>query len=576
MASRARKAGRMYQSAAATISNVTSKVTPIIIIILSGGGFVLLLFDGATLLASISAVLWTVAWWKAFYYWEHDTIPYFGTHPLMGKSVAAVVGAIVSAMSFFVVTLFSTDAALFEIGPQSLLLILFFVYFADFGYRVLEIISYEVTGGAGLSPGIKTVYFGLAILFVGFMTYQVALGGEWGNLAQVAGPAGSVTADVVTTVAETAATSTSYVINSITNSPGFIRMQCVLESGGLAGAAFTPSSQISKCVKEKLNRTEKSKEVTRPVELRLRNPRVRPDWRNDEVTVSIEAFNTLVTDIAGRPLTIPARNVRVTATWKWQNEIVAQKTRPKPTGSQYPVTVQNGNFDLFRFTFPLNRSTDDPEKARNGTIAVNVDGYTLTINGSYTFDAEAAFTDSSRWRTGDHTLKVWDYDAWVSRPLEFREDWTSTNCETIAFQDFEYSVQRTAALTTPIMPVMYTDCGNRLAQDAEDGGIAIDMSATRSTNKKSEVDVERFQIKEAMTDCGGSLQDLESKWGEVGSWTTEFIEAIGWDVTPYRVNRSVAIKGESTTISCFLNMSIRIGLGGVKQSGIAIRNETVG
>lgn len=551
-------------------------LVPVFIIILSGLAFFWLVFvSQSALFATVSSILWTVAWWKAFYYWEHDTLPMFQDHPVGAKVVGALVGMLLSGASYLLVNL-GTGQPLFDIGPPSLLLIMFFIYQADLLFRALEGISMEVTGGAGMSPGMKAVYFGFAVLLVGLLSFQFALGGSWGNLAQVAGPAGSVTADVVQTAADTAATSTNYVINSITESPGFIRMECVLESGGLAGAAFTPSTEITECVNRKLNRSEESEQVTEPVELRLREPQIRPDWRNDRMEVSVEAMNTLVSDIAGRPLNIPARDVQVTATWTWRNAVVARET------SAPQDEIQNGNFHIFQFDFPLDRHASDPEDAENGTIAAGFREYALDLNASYTFDAEAAFTDSSRWNTGDNTLKVWDYDAWVSRPDDFREEWADENCQRVAFQDFTYSVQRTGALTTPIMPVVYADCGNRLAQDHADdvdgdgvGDISIDMSATQSDNARSEVSVEQFTIRSAMTDCGSSLENLNGSWPEVGVLQTEFVEAIGWDVTPHRVERNVPIEGESTTISCFLNMSIRVGLQGIQRSGITIRNETV-
>ncbi len=195
--------------------------------------------------------------------------------------------------------------------------------------------------------------------------------------------------------------------------------------------------------------------------------------------------------------------------------------------------------------------------------------YEIEVDASYTYSAEAAFTESSRWRSGNLLLKVWNPDAWNELSYDERQSWENQNCDTVERFNQEFTKQRTAALTTPIVPVMYTDCSStlfRLLDDGDgdgtyEGDIEINVGATV---KGDSVDQDYpIEINEATTTCGDSdsndLLDSNDVQKTVPEKLTHQAGA-GWAVDPGIVTRSVEVAGESLSIGCNIEMTFRVAV----------------
>jgi len=193
--------------------------------------------------------------------------------------------------------------------------------------------------------------------------------------------------------------------------------------------------------------------------------------------------------------------------------------------------------------------------------------YEIEVEVNYTYSAEAAFTESSRWRSGNLLLKVWNSDAWNEQSFDERQSWENQNCGTVKRFAQEFTKQRTAALTTPIVPVMYTDCSStlfRLIDDEDDnavydGDIEINVGATV---KGHSVDQDHpIGIEEAVTTCGNdNTNDLTSE-GSVQKTVPDTIthqEGAGWAVDPGIVSRSVEVAGQSISIGCNVEMTFNL------------------
>ncbi|MDY6774079.1 MAG: hypothetical protein SVS85_02665, partial [Candidatus Nanohaloarchaea archaeon] len=214
-----------------------------------------------------------------------------------------------------------------------------------------------------------------------------------------------------------------------------------------------------------------------------------------------------------------------------------------------------------------------PGNLKEGKIVPRIGPNTVRSRISYTYSAEAAFTQSSRWRSGNHLLKVWTNEAWRDRSLEFRRNWEEKNCDTVRKFGQEFEKQRTAALTTPVTPVMYTECGTTLFSRFEGGSGTVPISIS-ALGPKGGGTVERFVIKGGGTTCKkGGFREFRKdiKWSELGK-AQKYSPGAGWGVTPKVVERKVSIQGESASISCKVNMSVRTALkpqviSGVKLAG---------
>ncbi|MDY6769187.1 MAG: hypothetical protein SVW02_03725 [Candidatus Nanohaloarchaea archaeon] len=220
------------------------------------------------------------------------------------------------------------------------------------------------------------------------------------------------------------------------------------------------------------------------------------------------------------------------------------------TGSNYPKTVEKA----------LGGATDE-------NYLIEGTDYRVSLQYKYTYDAEAAFTKSSRWRGGNQLLKVWRHDAWQELSFEERQAWQQKNCAEVKKYGQELpSKQRTASLTTPVTPVMYADCAASLFRKFGESGsgtveITIGATVNRDSNVASLLKEEGgVKITRATTDCGGSTTSLEGKgWDNIPQSFSK-TEGVGWIIDPAQVKRSVTIEGDRQTIGCQTDMSFRLTL----------------
>lgn len=193
--------------------------------------------------------------------------------------------------------------------------------------------------------------------------------------------------------------------------------------------------------------------------------------------------------------------------------------------------------------------------------------YDIEVDASYTYSAEAAFTESSRWRSGNLLLKVWNPDAWNELSFDERQSWESQNCGTVERFNQEFTKQRTAALTTPIVPVMYADCSStlfRLIDDENGDGIYdgdIEISVGASVQGDS-VDQEfPIEITGATTTCGNDNSNDLTDGNDVQKAIPDRLThqaGAGWAVDPGIVTRTVEVAGESQSIGCSVEMTFRL------------------
>jgi hypothetical protein len=193
--------------------------------------------------------------------------------------------------------------------------------------------------------------------------------------------------------------------------------------------------------------------------------------------------------------------------------------------------------------------------------------YEIEVDASYTYSAEAAFTESSRWRSGNLLLKVWNPDAWNELSFDERQSWESENCGTVERFNQEFTKQRTAALTTPIVPVMYTDCSStlfRLIDDENDDGTYdgdIEISVGASVKGDSVDQDHPIEINGASTTCGNDGSNDLTDSNDVQKAVPEKLThqaGAGWAVDPGIVTRSVEVAGESLNIGCNVEMTFRL------------------
>lgn len=190
--------------------------------------------------------------------------------------------------------------------------------------------------------------------------------------------------------------------------------------------------------------------------------------------------------------------------------------------------------------------------------------YDVIVEVSYDYEAEAAFTESSRWRSGNQLLEVWTEEAWQDLPFEEREAWRRTKCGEIDRYGQTFTKQRTAALTTPVVPVMYTDCGISLFRDIQQGvETTVPITVSANINEESEVidSLASFTIDGAETTCHGGTgtRDLGGLTGRL--WTDR--EGVGWTSgsgDTVVIDRSVTVEGQRQTIGCRTSMNLSISM----------------
>ncbi|MFB6076554.1 MAG: hypothetical protein ABEK12_00290, partial [Candidatus Nanohaloarchaea archaeon] len=195
--------------------------------------------------------------------------------------------------------------------------------------------------------------------------------------------------------------------------------------------------------------------------------------------------------------------------------------------------------------------------------------YRVTARVQYDYIAEAAFTDSSRWRSGNQLLEVWTEQAWQDLSPQERESWRSRKCGKVTKYGQKFVKQRTAALTTPVVPVMYTDCGISMFRGIESGEkrVPIEITAGVNVNPQSTVatllDPDRgFRILSASTTCKqGGVKELD-KLPLDKDFTK--VPGAGWTVPGERVvqtfTREVTVEGEKQSIACSMTAKIQINL----------------
>jgi hypothetical protein len=208
--------------------------------------------------------------------------------------------------------------------------------------------------------------------------------------------------------------------------------------------------------------------------------------------------------------------------------------------------------------------------------------YTIRTFVSYDYAAEAAFTQSSRWEGGNHLLEVMRQEVWQDMSLDERNAWRNEKCGEVNRYGQTIRKQRTAALTTPVVPVMYTDCGTQLFrlfdEESCQGGtcqaeVPISIGATVNEEQLDAKFVEDngFTVQEATTDCWTGEQETvklnktspDPKPFQLYEGPYKKEEGVGWTVNPATKNREVSFQGESQTIACKMNMDVGINL--VKQ-----------
>ncbi|MDY6776772.1 MAG: hypothetical protein SVQ76_01540, partial [Candidatus Nanohaloarchaea archaeon] len=190
--------------------------------------------------------------------------------------------------------------------------------------------------------------------------------------------------------------------------------------------------------------------------------------------------------------------------------------------------------------------------------------YRVGVRVSYDYSAEAAFTESSRWSSGNQLLEVWRESAWQELSLQEREAWKNRKCGTITKVGQKFERQRTAALTTPVVPVMYTYCGIQLfdnfGKDGKKGKVPITIGVTVNSEN---LDTDKgFTVKKVTSNCfSQKMENLQG--GFVGS---EWVKGDqGWvpekgSLTLQKNRNNVKIKGERKSIACRTRMNLRINV----------------
>ncbi|MFB6294253.1 MAG: hypothetical protein ABEI97_00690, partial [Candidatus Nanohaloarchaea archaeon] len=225
-----------------------------------------------------------------------------------------------------------------------------------------------------------------------------------------------------------------------------------------------------------------------------------------------------------------------------------------------PLDVED-EIDVGAFPQVFNQSI---QKYLGGNIIAPNKKHDVAITVEYNYTAEAAFTKSSRWQSGNHLLKVWRQEAWDQLSPDEREQWRSSNCQEITRAGTTFRKQRTAALTTPVIPVMYADCGGALfngfnADNDYTGDIPIQFAATINEDLKDQFAKKGFKITGATTDCVSGAQPLTFEGDTQEGWYKRGRD--GFSVPPQtRQREDVTVEGQRKTIGCSLSMNLSVRL----------------
>lgn len=609
--------------------------------------FLILLSYSQISLATIAMIVLSIGVWRGLRY----------DYPGPMSYVAALGGGLASVLLYVIFWLISL-LILPQVGgavpqflgpsPPGLLLLLAAV---QLGYGFYKWGDYALRGrlgaGAGTPTWAKALMATAVIGVFGGAFFILVLGGQWANAGSLVGEAGYGLTESLGGAGGAVRTSVEAFQNTALNprrNPNMARIVCTYQvfAGGGVFEATTGSITVSKCVQQKLGKNEtkaQSERVTDPIEVQLGDAQIEPFATDDpdanELEVAVPLSNTLVQDIRGVPIRIPAENVETTVEWWYLDQKMAEKERTFgriPNGDSRSERYTFRTFTIFntsirddhiegqiRILWENNpdASTEQANRVGNATewfqsrfdrgglskdrvtfvldamrIANNdvscedhagrLDGlcddipaedtvglypgkeYRVAANIAYDYEAEAAFTESSRWKGGNQLLELWTEEAWRDLSPQERDSWKDQKCGEVTKYGQTFQKQRTAALTTPVVPVMYTECGIELFQGTEagepktveiTGGVNID-SGSRGARYLDEEN--GFTIRSVENTCSdeefGYLEGLTfTKEPGVG-WTVE-----GGGVTS-TVQRTVTVEGQRQSIGCSISMGLHINL----------------
>lgn len=567
-------------------------------------------------------------------------------------------------------------------NTQAPYLIFLFVF-----YQVMQWIRVLIPWHHNLRRAVMLVVGIVGIWF--FWTY--GLQGDIGNLGTLFGEAGYGVEQGVNFIVDQVGGRLAAFRNtalSPSRNPNVARMVCTYETflgGGLmatAGGGGGGSAAIQNCVEDKLGQNEtqqESVEVTEPVTVEVSDLSFEPF--RDHLRSTFTVQNTLVYDIGGRPINIPARDVRVQMDWYYLGDRVATMDLTESEDGQEVINeIQNGDERLIAFegtadsptgyTIPVARVTSDYTRSRiislladftrycineqgqnpeqdcqeahgaindamvndsvsperiafvvktlqdsraqfasdltaqsfidassgdvEGAIDPILEGeevilmasgpnnertYEVRVTVGYDYSAEAAFTQSSRWRSGNHLLTIYTKTAWEALSSAERDQFERERCRSVTRYGQELSKQRTVALTTPIVPVMYTDCSGTLFEKFQTGGSSgtVEISVGANVNEQQQRTLKEdkaFRIMEAQTDCVPDADLNESAFlppsHSDGDAFFNHQEGVGYQVDPQIITRQVTVPGDVRTIACSVQMDFRINK--VKTASYTIPN----
>lgn len=585
--------------------------------------------------------------------------------------------ALVSFMTFAIVEVGGTAMAVNSRAPY--LVFLFSLYQMLRGMQRFSTVK-NISGKIRYPLMLLVIFFGM------WFFYWAGLGSNLGNAGELFGEAGFGVSQGINTAVQTTTDTWEQFSNTALSprrNPNVARMQCTWEMFTSGSFASGGSTAVQNCVDEKLGRNETESEsaaVTQPVTVQVAEQPTFEPFR-DHLRTTFSITNTLVNDITGRPIDIPAEDVEVRMTWKYlgepvgdpivreigrvpngENRLITVNEAPAGSGRNYSLPVaritsqqttadieaQMNSFDKFCIkgngdnvkencdrtmfwllfglgegfesdsgssdTFDLGQGDLNPQRLaffirthpnvvresdfiqatrddrsygsnegyrllyesvgtllESGQPILMASGanddrqYNVEIEIGYDYSAEAAFTQSSRWRSGNHLLTIYTKSAWEALSTTERDQFEQSNCNTVTRYGREITKQRTAALTTPIIPVMYTDCSatlfNRFPESGDTATVEIEVGA--NVNDDAIAEDNGFKITDAETNCGtgGVTTELEPSAflppGDGDGWF-DYQEGVGYQINPVTVDREVTIPGEQISIGCAVTMDFRI------------------
>lgn len=553
-------------------------------------------------------------------------------------------------------------------NTQAPYLIFLFVF-----YQVMQWIRVLIPWNHNLRRAVMLIVGIIGIWF--FWTY--GLQGDIGNAGELFGEAGYGVEQAANFMIDEVGGRIAAFRNTALSpqrNPNVARMVCTYEmfaSGGLmatAGAGGGGSASVQNCVEEKLGQNEteqESVEVTEPVTVQVSDLSFEPFLDHIRTTFNVE--NTLVYDIGGRPISIPAEEVRVQMNWYYLGNRIATMDLTDSEDRQEVINeIQNGDNRLISFEgdeesgyqlpvarvtssytrsriislladftrYCINEQGDQPEQAcqdaqdtmetameeddlnpvriafvvrtlqdsraqfasdlnsesfiaaSSGYVEDEVDEYLeegeavllasgpnnertyeVRVRVKYDYSAEAAFTESSRWRSGNHLLTIYTKTAWEALSGGERDQFERERCRSVNRYGQQLSKQRTVALTTPIVPVMYTDCSGTLFENFETSGdpgeVEISVGANVNDGEERSLQEDKaFRIMDAQTDCVPDSDIDESGFlppsHDDGDAFFNYQEGVGYQVDPQVLTREITVPGDVRTVACSVQMDFRI------------------